>query len=378
MRERSELRVVADQQGSPTAAPDLADAIAGVLARIRATGWQHDHRGVFHAVAQGFTTWHAFAQAIFDAATPLGGPTPDVQPITTADYPTRAARPADGRLDTTRLAQDLRRDAAKLGTGAGQGGQGGDGIVRPARPWLAALLVVLLPGCGMAQESPACPPVAVPPIAAPGFAAAVARGGEVRIVALGSSSTAGAGASLPWRAYPARLESRLRADLPGPAYTVMNRGAGGEDAAHMLGRLERDAIAERPHLVIWQVGANAALRSMDRDSFRSFLRQGLLRLRTAGIDVVLMDNQRAPRITARPGHQAYDAMLAEAAAEVPGVVLFSRGALMDAWAAAGVANDALLISDNLHHNDRGYACIAEALSAALVAGLPSQQTTTRR
>jgi dTDP-4-dehydrorhamnose reductase len=98
------LRVVADQQGSPTAAPDLADAIAAVLARLRDTGWQDAHRGVFHAVSGGYTTWHAFAEAIFDAAAPLGGPRPEVQAITTADYPTRAARPADGRLDTTRLA----------------------------------------------------------------------------------------------------------------------------------------------------------------------------------------------------------------------------------------------------------------------------------
>jgi dTDP-4-dehydrorhamnose reductase len=102
--ERPVLRVVADQQGSPTAAPDLADAIAAVLARLRDTGWQDAHRGVFHAVSGGYTTWHAFAEAIFDAAAPLGGPRPEVQAITTADYPTRAARPADGRLDTTRLA----------------------------------------------------------------------------------------------------------------------------------------------------------------------------------------------------------------------------------------------------------------------------------
>ena len=158
----------------------------------------------------------------------------------------------------------------------------------------------------------------------------------------------------------------------------MNRGAGGEDAANMLGRMDRDAIAERPDLVIWQLGANAALRSLDRDAFRRFIQEGLLRLRQAGIDVVLMDNQRAPRIAARPGHRAYDAMLAEAARSVPGVALFSRGALMDAWAAAGVPNDALLISDGLHHNDRGYACIAEALSAALVAGLPANGTSARR
>ena len=243
---------------------------------------------------------------------------------------------------------------------------------------LAALAFALLPALGRAEEQRACPEVRLPPIAAPAFAAAVARGGEVRIVALGSSSTAGAGATFPWLAYPGRLESRLRAALPGTSITVMNRGAGGEDAAQMLGRLERDAIAERPQLVIWQVGANAALRSVDRDSFQSFLHQGLLRLRTAGIDVVLMDNQRAPRIAARPGHRDYDAMMAAAAASVPGVTLFSRGALMDALEAAGVPNADLLTSDNLHHNDRGYACIAEALSAALVAGLPVHQAATQR
>ncbi len=103
--ERPVLRVVADQHGSPTAAPDLADAIAGVLARVRETGWQPQYRGVFHAAATGYTTWHGFAEAIFAAAAARGGPRPEVQAITTADYPTRAVRPADGRMDTTRLAQ---------------------------------------------------------------------------------------------------------------------------------------------------------------------------------------------------------------------------------------------------------------------------------
>jgi dTDP-4-dehydrorhamnose reductase len=101
--QRAELRVVADQHGHPTAAPDLADAIAGVLARIRATGWRPDYRGVFHAVAEGHTNWHGFAEAIFAAAKPFGGPGPVVHPIATADYPTKAARPADTRLDTGKL-----------------------------------------------------------------------------------------------------------------------------------------------------------------------------------------------------------------------------------------------------------------------------------
>ncbi|WP_188974068.1 dTDP-4-dehydrorhamnose reductase, partial [Neoroseomonas lacus] len=98
--ERPELRVVADQHGSPTAAPDLADAITAVLARIRDTGWQDTYRGVFHATGSGYTTWHSFAEAIFGQA---GGPHPVVHAITTTDYPTKAVRPADGRMDGSKL-----------------------------------------------------------------------------------------------------------------------------------------------------------------------------------------------------------------------------------------------------------------------------------
>lgn len=102
--ERAELAVVADQRGNPTAAPDLAEAIAAILARIREEGWQERHRGVFHCAAEGSTTWHGFAEAIFAAAAPFGGPRPRLRPIATGEFPARAARPADGRLDCTRLA----------------------------------------------------------------------------------------------------------------------------------------------------------------------------------------------------------------------------------------------------------------------------------
>jgi dTDP-4-dehydrorhamnose reductase len=102
---RPELRVVADQHGHPTAAPDLADAIASVLALIRATGWQPAYRGVFHATAQQSTHWHGFAEAIFAGAARRGGPTPRVLPIPTHEYPVKATRPADGRMDGTKLAE---------------------------------------------------------------------------------------------------------------------------------------------------------------------------------------------------------------------------------------------------------------------------------
>jgi dTDP-4-dehydrorhamnose reductase len=101
--ERPELRVVADQWGSPTAAPDLADAISSILGRLRDHGWRDDLAGTYHATGGGFTNWHSFAEAIFAEAALHGAPRPKVHAITTADYPTKARRPADGRLDNGKL-----------------------------------------------------------------------------------------------------------------------------------------------------------------------------------------------------------------------------------------------------------------------------------
>jgi lysophospholipase L1-like esterase len=249
-----------------------------------------------------------------------------------------------------------------------------------ARRGLLAAAIALAGGCSgatRAEVEPACPDAVHPPLPSAGFAAAVARPGGPRIVAIGSSSTAGAGASFPWRAYPARLEAQLRRELGVPV-TVMNRGVGGEEADNMIGRLGRDVLAESPDLVIWQIGANAALRRMDPDRFRAFVEQGLEVFRIARVDVVLMDNQRAPRIAARGGNRAFDAILAEKAADRPGVALFSRGAVMDGLAARGLGTEALIAADGLHHNDMGYACIAGALARALVAGLPDPPGGPRR
>ncbi len=104
---RPVLRVVGDQQGCPTAAPDLADAIAAILARIRDEGWHNSHRGIFHAAGAGTTTWHGFAKAIFEAAASRGGPRPEVLAIGTRDWPTPAPRPADARLDCDKLRRVL-------------------------------------------------------------------------------------------------------------------------------------------------------------------------------------------------------------------------------------------------------------------------------
>lgn len=100
----STLRVVADQRGCPTSARDLADAVLTVAARVQA-GWEPALGGVFHAAGTGDTTWYGLAQAVFDAALRHGRVRPTVEPITTADYPTPAHRPADSRLDCSKLAR---------------------------------------------------------------------------------------------------------------------------------------------------------------------------------------------------------------------------------------------------------------------------------
>jgi dTDP-4-dehydrorhamnose reductase len=102
-RRTDRLRVVADQRGCPTSAPDLAEAILTIAGRIATDGWQDRYRGAYHAAGTGWTTWHGLAMAIFEESARRGMPVPTVDPINTADWPTRARRPPDSRLDCNRL-----------------------------------------------------------------------------------------------------------------------------------------------------------------------------------------------------------------------------------------------------------------------------------
>ena len=100
---REELGVVADQWGNPTSALDIADGILRVAANL-AHAKDPDLRGVFHMTGAGEANWAQFADAIFAASAEHSGPTARVKPITTADYPTPARRPANSRLDCCKLA----------------------------------------------------------------------------------------------------------------------------------------------------------------------------------------------------------------------------------------------------------------------------------
>lgn len=97
------LRVVGDQQGNPTSSDDLATVILGIIERIRQTGWQDSYAGIYHATGSGETTWHGLACHVLEEAARHGQPMPEVEAIATADWPTPAARPADSRLDNSKL-----------------------------------------------------------------------------------------------------------------------------------------------------------------------------------------------------------------------------------------------------------------------------------
>ena len=98
------LRVVADQIGCPTAAPDLAAAILAIADQL-GHGWREEYGGIYHAAGTGFTSWHGLASAAFAEAARHGRAPPEVTPIATADWPTPVQRPADSRLDSSKLAQ---------------------------------------------------------------------------------------------------------------------------------------------------------------------------------------------------------------------------------------------------------------------------------
>jgi lysophospholipase L1-like esterase len=190
-------------------------------------------------------------------------------------------------------------------------------------------------------------------------------GKPIKIVAIGSSSTAGAGASKPYNSYPSRLAAELSREFVDHDIKVINRGVNGDTSADMLARFEQGVIAEKPDLVLWQVGTNSLLRGDPVAPHRSILHGGIVRLKAIGADVVLIDPQYAPRVLARPNAQEMLDLLKQAA-RVETVNLFQRFALMRHWhEVEKMPFEAFLSPDELHMNDFSYGCVAHALGGAI-------------
>lgn len=240
----------------------------------------------------------------------------------------------------------------------------------PPRLARALLLLGTLLAPGLARADLPCPASNVAPLSLPQAQQALRKRQELVVVAFGSSTTQGWMASDAGHSYPAVMQEALEAALPRVHVAVINRGIGGQDAAEEISRLDADVLAIRPQLVIWQVGANGALRDTDLSVFRKLVTAGVSRMHALGVDVVLMDNQRAPMILAAPEHLLIDRELSEIA-EQTGAGLFSRARLMDDWKDEGQPYERFISADKLHHNDLGYACLGRALAAAIATGLHS-------
>ncbi|THD64939.1 MAG: SGNH/GDSL hydrolase family protein [Bradyrhizobium sp.] len=192
---------------------------------------------------------------------------------------------------------------------------------------------------------------------------------KVKIVAIGSSSTAGEGKILP---YPGRLEMVLRSRFHDRMIDVVNRGVSGQEATDELSRFDPDVIDEAPALVIWQVGTNAVFRNQDYnpDDVIASIVTGLERLSSLPMDVVLMDLQYTTAIVGTDKLKLSEQMVARIAdaAGKANVNVFRRFALMRRWVDDCIPIENLIDpadGSQLHMSDWCTGCIAQVLDIAM-------------
>lgn len=193
----------------------------------------------------------------------------------------------------------------------------------------------------------------------------------VRIIAFGSSSTEGIGASSPAASYPSRLQAALTAAWPSrQPVVVLNRGIGGEDADDMARRLP-SVIGERPDLIIWQTGSNDPLHGVPLDRFEQETTAGIRQIRAAHIDVMLLEPQLCRELDNKPVTVEYRDTL-RAIGEAMDVTVIRRYDLMRKWLADGVLTPVEMLSpDGLHMADGGYAKLADAIAEDIRRGTES-------
>jgi len=225
------------------------------------------------------------------------------------------------------------------------------------------------------QLPPKCevPPDVVPEtVPLPHAARLFKREHRLKVVALGSSSTLGLGASDSQAAWPARLEAVLSARLPGSDIRVVNQGVARQAAEQMLGRLDTDVLAEKPALVIWETGTAEAVRGADVDEFIESLLAGVDRLLAAGADVILMDPQFSRTTAQLINFQPYVAAI-EQVAGMRGVARFSRFAVMKYWADADRFSFAGRGgSETRKTADQVYDCIGHLLAIEILGGIAAK------
>jgi len=233
----------------------------------------------------------------------------------------------------------------------------------------ALLLVLTIMGSAQAAEPQCMFPNEIIDLGHPlhRMSRPLSTGGPLTIVALGSSSTAGAGASKPEASYPTRLREHLSL-LLGRRVIVVNRGRNGDRVGDMLFRVPTEVIPEHPDVVIWQLGTNALLTDLDRKDFGSLFSRGVRDITDTGADLIVMDPQFAPKVLAHRRAEDFVRLIDDAALQA-GAALFRRFELMRFWHDKHLGFEQFLSPDQLHMNDWSYGCLANALASAIVRSL---------
>jgi acyl-CoA thioesterase I len=195
-----------------------------------------------------------------------------------------------------------------------------------------------------------------------------------KVLAIGSSSTAGVGASSPSRTYTARLEADLESALKGTDFDVIGHGLSGEVAEGAADRMRREVEETKPDLVIWQVGTNDALRHVALDKFKTCLRKTLAWLKEQHLDVILINPQYGDALVKDAYYEEVVATIAEIARDAQVLLVDRFDAMRKLQHERG--DRFYLSADNLHMNDEGYRCLAEQLATAIISALPQSLPTT--
>lgn len=203
----------------------------------------------------------------------------------------------------------------------------------------------------------------------PKTAEAIASGQTVLIVAIGGASTLGHAAGSPDLAWPARLAVALTSRFPGARVTVYNRAVARQTTQEMAARLDREVIALKPMLVLWETGTTDAVRGTELDEFRQTIQDGIDRLRASGAEVALMDMQFSRHTHAVINFDRYESVLREVT-DANDVPLFRRHDIMHYWAESGEFD--LITADHAKLRllaSRLYDCIGRAVADFITRGV---------
>lgn len=188
----------------------------------------------------------------------------------------------------------------------------------------------------------------------------------VKIMAFGSSSTWGIGASSIRRTYPAQLQEILQLALRGVDARIVNRGVSGEVAHTTAMRMRQEIAIEKPDIVLWQVGTNDAITGVPPEEFQETVRSTVAWLKENSIDPVLVGLQYTPKSERTDQYFAIRSVLRGIAA-AENILYVRRYDAMQFIVNHTRAE--LVTSDNLHLNDLGYRCMAEHVARGVIASL---------